>query len=545
MPFMLEPSINPDLDIGSGSNSASGVPEVFNGYFDVYKDNPEDRRKVKLVQRPLLTTSGINLNAVNTADVINGMISSLDRTTLTWVQTGVGGPYFRYFDGTTTALGAGLAGWSNTQGTHFDYLDNISYGANNEFVATDFNKGVTIAAAGGAWTEIVAATYTGLTSKTNILPFNGYLYCGSGTTNRIYNSNLNVPATWGADAFVTSASTPGKLLWLGKIRNYLIAFKQYSIEFWEDVGNPAPGSPLEAQPQLHKKVGLYAVSSIKEVSDGIIFAGLSITGKISMYKLSKENLSLTEIASPQVKYALNNSFATPGAFGSYFTYPKSSVLMGCSQVIPYKNKEFYTIVLYTPITASQTLVYDNDLNVWTRWFSKFGSGTTDNFYLPSQCVVLKTDSAYLGPVFAVNYHGTGTTFAASLQKYQYHPFIGDGCSFGCTTDFLDLGTGKRKFLDSLEVIYELESATATSSLLGQLNMQAYEKSFRSTAFTTRSVKYDGLGQARIIYRQLGPFRSKAFSFSTDVAFPTAAGSVSTLTLLGLEFTYNDGETDQS
>ena len=549
IPFVDTPSIMPGLDIRGLSNSAADITDAFNGYFDVWQNNSEEGRRLKFVLRPKTIDSSLSLNTTNADQVINGWISSLDRTRLYFVLTGTGGPLFRYWDGTTTNNVAMTAGWSNTQGTKFDYLDGISYGANNYFVATDFAKGAVLTNA-GVWTEIVSATYTGLTTKTNILPLDGYLFCGDGTTNRIYNSDLNVPGTWTATSFVTSADNPGKLLWLGRIRNYLVAFKQYSIEFWEDVGNPTPGSPLEAQKQLNRRIGLYSTSSMQEVSDGIIFLGVTQSGKISTYKIERDTLTIKDIGNTQVKWGLNNYFEVPALFSSYLNFPKTTSYIGVSQVINYKNKEFYCVSFASSKASSVTYLFDNELGVWVRWFSHFGSSAsdTDGFFLPSQCVTLKTDSQYIGPVFAKNFHGTGTTFASTIQKVDPAPSssIGELISFGFTTDFLDLNTGTRKFIDSLEILYELEYGASTSgATVLQFDLQYYDKSFKSTAATTRSISIKDTGSTRAIYRQLGNFRSRAFLISTTYNSPTTFGTAHELAICGFWLTYNDGETDQS
>lgn len=556
IPFTAEPSINQGQNLSGAGLTANLMPDIVNGYFEDYKTAAEEIRQLKFTMRPQTIDSSLTLNTSNADNVINGMISSLDRTRLFYVLTGTGGPLFRTLTSAATtspATGPG-AGWSNTTGYKWDYLDGISYGANNYFVVTDFTKGALISSPAGVWTwtDIAAAVYTGLTTKTNILPMDGYLFCGDGATNRIYNCDLNTPATWTATSFVTSADSPGQLLWLGRIRNYLIAFKQYSIEFWEDVGNPTPGSPLESQKQLNRKIGLYSTSSVQEVSDGLIFAGLNQGGKISMYKIDRETLSIKVIANKMMEWSLANENLIPVYFSTYLTYPKQSAYLGASQVINFKDKEFYCITLAGPSANSCTFVYDNELEIWTRWYTNTNqhATTNDGYYLPSQCVSLKLSSTYIGPIFAKNYGGAGTTFATKLQRYLVFNELsfGERIGFGFTSDFIDLGSNKRKFQDSVELLYEFNTGFDPSlgSTIAQVDYFYKDKSFSTyPSITTKSTSLKTSGQDRAIFRRGGSFRSRAHSFMFNSDVPSNTGPPPNITIFGFFIVYNEGETDQS
>ena len=549
-PFTDDPQIGPGLDIAGNTNAGINSPDFFNCYFDVYQNAIEDRRKFRLIERFNTKDNSLSLGTTNADQVINGIISSLNRSKAYFVLTGTGGPLFKYFDGTTVNNIGGPAGWSNTQGTVFSHLDGISYGANALITATDFNKGAILSDV-GVWTEITDADYTGISSKTNLVGMDGYLFCGSGTTNKIHNSDLNSAGGWTATSFLLAADTPGTLLWLSKIRNYLIAFKQNSVEFFENVGNPTPGSPLEPQKQLNRKIGLYTTSSVQEVSDGIIFAGITPKGKVSIFKIERDTLAIKEIANPLVQYGLNNYTVTTDFFSSYTNYMKVGGTVGSSQIINFKHKEFYTITITTSTSSLQTQVYDNKLGVWTRWYSNYAqTGGQDGWFLPSQCIILRLSSSYLGPVFIKNYGNIGTTFATKLQTVDFQgssPITAIGVSVGFTTDFIDLGTSKRKFIDSIELIYEFEDTQGTPSELdaGRIAMKYWNKSFKSTSSSVSTVTYKDTGLSRIIFRRLGNFQGgRAFTFYTDPTFNTGSSSFPIITILGIDINYNEGETEE-
>jgi hypothetical protein len=284
-------------------------PYYLNGFFETYKTENE-QRKLAFCKRPGViraVDAGLTgLTGLPNGYKINGVISSLDRTKLIfYVNNGVANSTY-YFDGTTlTDKGtapAATGNWTFSGPVVFTHLDGISYG-NSAYAVTDFSKGALVTSA-GVWSEILDIDFTSLSKVTNFCAMDGYLFIGT-ADNRIYNSDLNTPTAWVSTSFLTCADTPGSLLWLARVRNFLVAFKQNSIEFFEDTGNPTPGSPLTPQKQLNRTVGLVSKSSVKEVSDGLIFVGITTNRKINVYKLKSADLSLEVISNQYIDLLLS------------------------------------------------------------------------------------------------------------------------------------------------------------------------------------------------------------------------------------------------
>lgn len=414
------------------------------------------------------------------------------------------------------------------------------------YAATDFTKGAVIGANGG-WHEITDADFTGLNKCTNLLGMDGYLFIGT-TNNRIYNSDLNAAKTWTSTSFLTAAETPGRLMWLCKIRNYLIVFKDRSIEFFEDVGNPTPGSPLEPRKQLNQNVGVLHRNTIQEVSDGIIFAGVTQTGVAKMFKLSKDNLQLSVISNRYIEQNLA-MLRVITSTSTYAVDPQfNAVFAGESQTFSILGKEFYTINLKDWSAASQlfTQVYDNNLGLWTSWASSIGaSGTEDTYGFTGTQAVSMATGTVMHPVFVNNSSGRGRLLAMDPSTtIEYNDLNVDATtehiySFGWTSDQFDFGSRKRKFCDSVEVHYSCDSsATPSNAASSSLTLTYRDYDYNSTSGykVARTLYYDAGGGVRCIARRLGNFRKRSFSLLLN--------SLTAFRIWAIEITYNQGETDQ-
>lgn len=556
IPLYGEEGIFQQGDTVNGALAA--YPLFMNGYFEKNSNPPSPARAYAFVKRPGLNTF-VEGSAFTNNHKIQGIIGSLDRNTAviytnngsvnrTWqIDLGAGGIL------TNVGVAPAAAGtWTVTGPVVFTFLDGISYGANNYYAVTDFNKGAVVANT-GAWTEITDSDFTGLVKCTNFVALDGYLFIGT-TNNRIYNSDLNTPGSWAATSFLTSADTPGSVIWLGRIRNYLIALKDRSIEFFEDVGNPAPGSPLEARKQLNRTIGCINKSTIQEVSDGIIFAGAANSQSPKLYKIAKDTLQITEISNRLVSRSLMRGFnASYSNDPVQFPSPSGAT----SQVFSIGSKEFYSITLPDPVISGGlfTHIWDNDLSIWTVWRSSTTtSGVNDakgfvgcqaingNFSSPNCTIFVNnssSDSSHPPHLMAMN---VDLDSSASLNwvDFAQDTVTANNYVFGWTSDSFDFGSRKRVFMDSLEVMYDVDSSVApnfsANSYAIVLTYRDWDYNASSGYTGTKTMPIDIGSALRAICTRLGSFRRRNLSLS--YIGPTA------LRIWGVEFDYNLGETEQ-
>ena len=91
------------------------------------------------------------------------------------------------------------------------------------------------------------------------------------TTGEIVNSaNLDV-SSWNALSFITPEKEPSNAVAIAKSLNYLVAFKEWDTEFFEDAGIASPASPLAPTESAYLKLGCAAADSIVEFDGGVVF----------------------------------------------------------------------------------------------------------------------------------------------------------------------------------------------------------------------------------------------------------------------------------
>ena len=556
-------------EIGSEYNSVTSIDAsdppfaqfYLNGYFEnmSYPEEnmmkiPYNILKVAFCKRPgTIGCTGYigtpHLSAVtNSAGYrIQGMITSLDKTKLFFLIANGTNVFICTYNASTDIATAGApmpASWNASLESVFTLLDGISYGANVYYAITDFTKGAVIDSA-GAITEITDTDFTGLTKATNLLGLDGYVFVGT-TNNRIYNSDLGAATAWTATSFISCNDTPGQVLWLGRIRNYLVAFKQYSIEFFEDTGNPTPGSPLTSAKSFNRRIGLASRGSVQEVSDGIIFLGISPGGKVQVYKIDKETLSIKVISNQFIDQVLG-SFA--GVFDTYSLDPiVRGQNNGQAQVINYRGSELYLLYIREGKAApiDRTWVFDNNLGTWVRWATCASNDVLDNNFTPTQAQMININGKLVNILAQNAFSATAPffVFIASDTLIFSDTISATGAYVDYPLEWVsqiyDFGNRKRKFANSLEVIFETynQSGSNTNDSLTLYYRDADYNTTSPAHLVTRTVNYNSAATNRLIFRRLGSFRRRNFGIKqigSSNSYP--------FKLWGIELNYNVGEMD--
>lgn len=163
----------------------------------------------------------------------------------------------------------------------------------------------------------------------------------------LYNSDLNDATAWNALDFLTAQTEPGVGKALAKSQNYIIAFKEWSTEFFYDAGN-ATGSPFSPVGNGFNLVGCASGDSVTNL-DGSLF-WISQTRQKGRSVHTMRGLETAPISSPDVERILNlSTLATVHAFGMKIA-----------------GHSFYVLTL---VDQNVTLVYDEVTKMWSQWTS--------------------------------------------------------------------------------------------------------------------------------------------------------------------------------
>ena len=248
------------------------------------------------------------------------------------------------------------------------------------------------------------------------------------STNRIYNSAVGDPTSWGSLDYITFEQTTDTLVGIAKHLNYLVAFGSISMQFFYDAAN-ATGSPLALAPSYTSDIGCASGDSIVATSNTVLWIGSTKTNSRSVYIL--DGVSATKISTSSIDRHL--------------------VADNLSQVTAYcytiDGHSLYILTLYN---TQKTLVYDLNEKMWYTWTQysiqstgQPNAGTYQESYFRPSFFTTLSNIAY------VLDDDTATLYYFDVDIYQ-----DDGQDIYCRTvsDIMDNGTTKRKFYGRLEII---------------------------------------------------------------------------------------------
>jgi len=253
--------------------------------------------------------------------------------------------------------------------------------------------------------------------------------------NRIYNSALGDPTSWGALDYLSFEQTTDTLVGIVKHLNYLVAFGQTSTQFYYDNANPV-GSPLSVSQSYTSEVGCASGDSIVSTDNTVLWVGTSKTYGRAVY--------LMDGVSP-VKVSTDN-------------IDKHLEADGLGKVSAYCYKfGGHTLYILTLHNANETLVFDTNEKMWYQWtqYSMMSSDQSnpgvwmESYFRPTFY------SEALGVPFVLD-DDTATIYYFDTNTYQdaNQPIY---CR--TVTDVIDNGSTKRKFYGRLEIIGDKVAGT--------------------------------------------------------------------------------------
>lgn len=134
----------------------------------------------------------------------------------------------------------------------------------------------------GSLTEIFGtgvAPYTFPPKKSTPEHLTGPMVQMNGTTyvmtqqGKIYNSDLDSITSWNSLGVIQAIAYPDKGIGLVRYKHHIVAFGMDSTEFFNDVGNPSPASPLERTDQAFIKFGCKSPLGYVNVQDVLYWVG--------------------------------------------------------------------------------------------------------------------------------------------------------------------------------------------------------------------------------------------------------------------------------
>lgn len=325
----------------------------------------------------------------------------------------------------------------------------------------------------------VTATASAAMSSTITGPYaygieylDGYVFIMT-TAGVLYVSNLEDPTVWNAAAYVNANSDPDSAVGLLRHLNYVIAFGQWSTDFFYNAGNTT-NSPLAVNKQAKLEFGCANGSSIAKAEQTALWVSNSKTQGRSIYMFN--GLTPQKVSTRYIDKYLNRD-------------PLTTCRSYCMKTAG------HTLYVITLPDSNITFVYDLDEQTWYQWSSQ--SGGTETYF---KFVYFNGNVEDKAGLF-LQHETDGQIYAMSPDYYKDDA---NDIWFRSVSKNLDSGTNKRKFFIKVEVIGD--------KILGNLSIRHSDNDFQSWS----NYRVVDLSKRRPILYQGGEARRRAYEvFSSD------------------------------
>jgi hypothetical protein len=308
------------------------------------------------------------------------------------------------------------------------------------------------------------------------------------TLANIVGSALNDAQTWPALNTVQANSEPGAGVYLAKHHAYIVAMKEFSMEFLYDANNPT-GSPLSPVNNSTILWGCVDGNTVQALGDRIFWLARERQGAYFIAAL--ENMQHGKISTPGIDKIVGDS-----------TGPYYSFVLRDSQ-----GHQFYGL---TDAGVGYTVIYDIGEKLWYIWNSP---GTAyfpySNFIVHSNNTIImqSTVPGNVGKLYQLDEDFT-VDVDGSFDVDIYTPNT-------------DLGTRRRKVLMRMDFITDQQPAF--------LRVRFSEDDFKSFS----QFRQVDLNVKRPTLTNCGTFRRRAYHIHHNAPYPLRLEAIELDVLLGV------------
>lgn len=185
---------------------------------------------------------------------------------------------------------------------------------------------------------------SGYTPVPGAVYLDGFYYIMD-TNSRIWNSNLDDLTTWASTGLITANQFGGQPVALSRSQNYVVAFKEYTTEFFYNAGN-ATGSPLSPVPNAFTQVGCAQGFSIQDIEGAVFWISRSEAAGRGVHMM--RGIDQAKVSTPDIDRVLNACDLTTVYSGSI-------------------NLDGHRLYIVSIVNEDLTLAYDLDSKRWYEW----------------------------------------------------------------------------------------------------------------------------------------------------------------------------------
>lgn len=305
------------------------------------------------------------------------------------------------------------------------------------------------------------------------------------TDGYIYNSDLNSITAWNTLGNLQAYNYPDRGIGLIRYKNHIVAMGEASMEFYSDIGQPSPKSPLGRTDQAFIKFGCVDPKCMINIDDNLYWIAASGNVTDGVWKL--EGYTPVKISNAKRDMQIANAYNQDD--NSYNMYLRSIVTNGVTNLlitgmigyanVPYKslNTTGMTDAFSTSTSDAvyTTLCYCIDSGAWWGW--KDANTSDYNVFLPTGYYPV-TGGLVQNKFLQFIIKGKGTTGDTpayySLESSNNDNLFQDQTSAGGATAAtavcaiiqfipLEFQSSKRKFMSKLNVVMDIVNTSETTA----------------------------------------------------------------------------------
>ena len=186
-----------------------------------------------------------------------------------------------------------------------------------------------------------------------------YLFLGTKTSARVYNSNVDDWLNWNALNFITCERSNDQLLFIEKTQDHIACFGERTIELLYDNSN-ATGSPLSVRTDIAHRVGVAFGQSAWTNGDDIHFLGVLDGGEFVMATL--RNFQVVPHPNPTL-----SAYIWQSRYKSNLDLIMNGFSVG--------GHVYAILSSFSSGTAVKSIVYDYSRDVFYEWSTTLGTST--------------------------------------------------------------------------------------------------------------------------------------------------------------------------
>lgn len=318
----------------------------------------------------------------------------------------------------------------------------------------------------------------------------GYLVLGAGAED-LHNSDLDNPAAWTNNSFISAEMYPDKLTCLTKNNNYIYAVGTNSIEYFYDAGNAPPYSPLSRNDSAVQQFGTSWPNTVVQTEGQVILVGDTNSGSPTVWTI--DGFKSKDISIPSVQDVL----VTEG----------TNLVNANAYVIRVMGQKLYILCLTT-----RTLVYSFTTEMWSEWASGVDNSTPFIGFFGvetnSNLSILDRAGGFIYTMNSNFYQDNTTPFRCEIVTAKQ-----------------DFESIHRKTMSRLSLLGDIPDSSGVNNTV----LVSWSDDDYKTWATDRSLTFN---YDFPIITQLGAFRRRAFRFRYSSPF--------ILRLEGFEVNFNKG-----